>query len=72
MSGLRGVVPTVRFLSELAMLLALAYGGFRVFDGVAGWVAGVGAPLVAVVFAVAALSTSWLNAWTEVRDGRGT
>jgi hypothetical protein len=28
------------------------------------------APLAAVVFAVAALSTSWLNAWTEVREGR--
>ena len=29
------------------------------------------APVAAVVFAVAALSTSWLNAWTEPRDRQG-
>ncbi len=49
MSGLRGVVLTVRFLCELALLAALAYWGFSVADGVAAWLLGVAAPLVAAV-----------------------
>lgn len=110
MSGLRGVVLTVRFLCELAMLVALAYWGLKAFDGAVSYVAGVGAPLVAIlvwaqfvapkarhpvslpvrlaiedslfiattlalsavdrvapglVFLVAALTSSSLNAWTE-------
>jgi Protein of unknown function (DUF2568) len=110
----RGVVLSVRFLCELAMLVALAYWGFHVFEGSMAYVAGVGLPLaaivvwgefvapkarrpvsipirlviedalfvattialvavdlpvVAAVFAIAALSTSWLNAWTEAREG---
>ena len=115
MSGLRAVVLTVRFLCELAMLVALAYCGFDVFDGAVAWVVGVGAPVAvivvwgafvapkarrpvsipvrlviedtlfvattialvaadafvaALVFAVASLTTSWLNAWTEARERR--
>jgi hypothetical protein len=46
-SGLRGVTLTVRFLCELAMLAALAYWGFSVGDGVAAWLLGIGAPLLA-------------------------
>ena len=49
MSGLRGVTLTVRFLCELAMLVALAYWGFTVGDGIGAWVLGVGAPLLAAV-----------------------
>jgi len=49
MSGLRGVVLTVRFLCELAMLVALAYWGLTAFDGALSYVAGVGAPLVAIL-----------------------
>ena len=49
MSPLRGIVLTVRFLCELAMLAALAYWGFHVFDGVAAFVAGIGAPVAAIV-----------------------
>jgi hypothetical protein len=48
-SGLRGVTLTVRFLSELAMLAALAYAGFQLGDGVGAWVLGIGAPLAAAV-----------------------
>jgi len=48
-SGLRGLILTVRFLCELAMLAALAYWGFSVGDGVGAWVLGVGAPLLAAV-----------------------
>jgi uncharacterized protein DUF2568 len=48
-SGLRGVVLTVRFLCEIAMLVALAYWGFHAFDGSMAYVAGIGAPLVAIV-----------------------
>jgi hypothetical protein len=33
-SGLRGVVLTVRFLCELALLAALAYWGLSVENGV--------------------------------------
>jgi hypothetical protein len=33
LSGLRGVILTLRFLCELAMLAALAYWGFTVGDG---------------------------------------
>ena len=49
MSGLRGVTLTARFLCELAMLAALAYGGFSVSDGGEAWALGVGAPLLAAV-----------------------
>jgi hypothetical protein len=49
MSGLRGVVLTVRFLCELAMLVALAYWGLTAFDGAVSYFAGVGAPLVAIL-----------------------
>ena len=49
MSGLRGLTLTVRFLCELAMLAALAYWGFSVGDGVAAWLLGLGAPLLAAV-----------------------
>jgi hypothetical protein len=37
----------LRFLLELAALAALAYWGFAEFDGVAQWVLGLGAPLLA-------------------------
>jgi hypothetical protein len=43
------VVPTVRFLCELGLLTALAYWGFHTFDGVAGVLVGVGAPIAAAV-----------------------
>jgi Protein of unknown function (DUF2568) len=49
MSGLRGVVLTVRFLCELGMLIGLAYWGFTVGDGAAAWVLGIGAPAIAAV-----------------------
>jgi len=49
MSGLRGVVLTVRFLCEIAMLVALAYWGLTAFDGALSYVVGVGAPLVAIL-----------------------
>jgi hypothetical protein len=49
LSGLRGVILTLRFLCELAMLAALAYWGFTVGDGAGAWVLGVGAPLLAAV-----------------------
>ena len=48
MSGLRGVVLTIRFLCELAMLVALTYWGFRSFDGSMAYVVGIGAPLGAI------------------------
>lgn len=47
MSGLRGVVLTVRFLCELGMLVALAYWGFTAVDGALAWVLGLGAPTLA-------------------------
>jgi hypothetical protein len=37
----------LRFLLELAALAALAYWDFAEFDGVAQWVLGLGAPLLA-------------------------
>jgi len=49
MTGLHGTVLTVRFLCELAMLGALAYWGAATFDGSMAFVAGIAAPLVAVV-----------------------
>src|SRR4029453_4188688 len=48
-SGLRGVILTVRFLCELALLAALAYWGFTVGDGVGAWALGIGAPLLSAV-----------------------
>jgi hypothetical protein len=48
-SGLRGVTLAVRFLTELAMLAALAYWGFAVGEGVSAWLLGLGAPLSAAV-----------------------
>jgi hypothetical protein len=45
-SGLRGVVLTVRFLCELGMLIGLVYWGFTVGDGAAAWVLGIGAPAI--------------------------
>jgi hypothetical protein len=39
----------LRFLLELAALGALAYWGFTEFDGVAQWLVGLGAPLIAAV-----------------------
>ena len=49
MSGLRGVVLTVRFLCELALLAALAYWGLSVGNGGTPWLLGIGAPLVAAI-----------------------
>ena len=49
MSGLRGVVLTVRFLCELGMLIGLVYWGFTVGDGAAAWVLGIGAPAIVAV-----------------------
>ena len=49
MSGLHGVTLTLRFLCELAMLVALAYWGFTFGEGAAAWMLGVGAPLLAAV-----------------------
>ena len=48
MSGLRGIVPTVRLLCELAMIAAVAYWGFEAADGAAAWPLGLGAPALAV------------------------
>jgi Protein of unknown function (DUF2568) len=48
-SGLRGIVLTVRFLCELGMLIALVYWGFTVGDGAAAWVLGLGAPAIVAV-----------------------
>jgi hypothetical protein len=61
MSGLRGVILTVRFLCELAMLAALAYWGFTVGEGVGAWLLGLGAPLLAAVVwgAVVAPRARW-------------
>lgn len=51
MSGLRGVVLTVRFLLELGLLGAAAFWGFHAGDGVTAWLLGLGAPvLVGVVW----------------------
>jgi Protein of unknown function (DUF2568) len=47
MSGLRGIVLTIRFLCELAMLAGLASWGFRVGDGAGAWLLGIGAPVLA-------------------------
>jgi hypothetical protein len=47
MSGLRGIVLTVRFLCELGMLVALVYWGFTAVDGALAWVLGLGAPTLA-------------------------
>jgi hypothetical protein len=44
MSGLRGVVLSVRLLCELGMLVGPTYWGFAVGDGAAAWVLGIGAP----------------------------
>lgn len=49
MSPLRGVTLTVRFLTELAMLAALAYWGFNAGGGIGAWVLGLGAPAAAAV-----------------------
>lgn len=48
-SGVPGVVLTVRFLCELGMLIALVYWGFTVGDGAAAWVLGIGAPAIVAV-----------------------
>ncbi|HEU4355995.1 MAG TPA: YrdB family protein [Actinomycetota bacterium] len=47
MSGLRGLVLTLRFLCELGMLTALMVWGFHVGDGAWAFVLGIGAPAVA-------------------------
>jgi uncharacterized protein DUF2568 len=39
----------LRFLLELAALASLAYFGFSEFDGAAGWLVAVGAPLLVAV-----------------------
>ena len=49
MRGLRGVTLTARFLSELAMLAALAFWGYVVGEGPWAWLLGVGAPALAAV-----------------------
>jgi len=46
---LRGITLTVRFLCELAMLAGLANWGTHVADGVAAWLLGIGAPVMAAV-----------------------
>jgi hypothetical protein len=48
-SGVRGVILTVRFLCELALLAALAYWGLSVGNGVTAWLLGIGAPLLAAI-----------------------
>jgi hypothetical protein len=60
-SWLRGVTLTVRFLCELALLAALAYWGFSVGNGVAAWLLGLGAPLLAAIVwgAVVAPKARW-------------
>jgi hypothetical protein len=49
MSGLRGLVLAVRFVCELAMLAALAWWGAATFEGAMAFVAGIAAPLAAIV-----------------------
>jgi uncharacterized protein DUF2568 len=57
-SGLRGLTLAVQFGCELAMLVALAYWGFAVRDGVGAWVLGIGAPLLpAIVWSALAASS---------------
>jgi hypothetical protein len=46
-SGLRGLVLTVRFLCELGMLVALMVWGFHVGEGAWAFVLGIGAPAAA-------------------------
>jgi hypothetical protein len=46
-SAQRIATLAVRFLSELAVLAALAYWGFRRGEGAFGWMLGIGAPLLA-------------------------
>jgi hypothetical protein len=48
-SGVRGVVLTVRFLCELSLLAALASWGLSVGNGVTAWLLGIGAPLLAAI-----------------------
>ena len=49
MTWFRWGILVVRFGCELAMLVALAYAGFAIFGGAAGWVLGVAAPVGAAV-----------------------
>jgi hypothetical protein len=48
-SGLRGLVLTVRFLCELGMLAALMVWGLHVGEGSWAFVLGIGAPAAAAV-----------------------
>jgi Protein of unknown function (DUF2568) len=45
----KSLALTVRFLLELAALGAVGWWGFETGDGVAGWVLGLGAPLLVAV-----------------------
>jgi hypothetical protein len=47
--GIRGITLTIRFLCELGLLAALAFWGFRTYDGAAAWLVGIGSPVVAAV-----------------------
>ena len=49
MSPLRGLVLTVRFGCELAMLAALAYSGAELASGVWAWVLAIGLPAAAAL-----------------------
>jgi hypothetical protein len=43
------VVLAVRFLTEIAMLVALAYAGARLGEGAIAWLLGVALPIAAIV-----------------------
>lgn len=49
LTGLRALTLTVRFLSELGLIAALAVWGFEAGGGALGWVLGLGAPALAIV-----------------------
>ena len=67
-SALRGIVLTIRFLCELAMLAALGYWGFEAVGGAPGWMLGILAPSAAIVVwgAFVAPKARWPTA-TRVR-----
>jgi hypothetical protein len=49
MTTLRVIVLGLRFLLEVAAVIAFAYWGFTTGEGAAAWLLGLGAPLAAIV-----------------------
>jgi hypothetical protein len=49
LTGLRGLILTLRFLCELGLLAGLAVWGFAVGEGLTSWILGIGAPVAAAL-----------------------